>query len=146
MSAFVMGPYHFVWQSEWVYFRRNPGRIFTTACSKLTMMSNWGMDCLDIKLVIHCIPVNISKLELGHRSWGDQEHPAGADPGFSFMGAQKDYVPSRTLRAQNRTHFRQGSRARFRVILMLSRAIWAFFLSILIFLNGGGGESKFIQF
>ena len=51
----------------------------------------------------------------------------------------KCYVPARTLRARNRTPFRQGSRARWRgpgnsrVILMLSRAIWALFLSILIF-------------
>ena len=56
---------------------------------------------------------------------------SGADPGLSFRGGAKDYVPSRTLRARNRTHFRQGSRARFnkgtgssRVVLMLSRAIW----------------------
>ena len=34
----------------------------------------------------------------------------GADPGFSFGGrGAKDYVPARTLRAQNQTHFRQGS-------------------------------------
>ena len=52
------------------------------------------------------------------------------DPGFSFRegggggpGA-KGYVPARTLRARNRTRFRQGSR----VILMVSRAIWALFL------------------
>ena len=39
----------------------------------------------------------------------------GADPGFSFGGGgggAKDYVPERTLWARNRTHFRQGSRAR----------------------------------
>ena len=48
-------------------------------------------------------------------------------------------VPVRTLRARNQTHFRQGSRARLikgpgssGVVLMLSRAIWALFLSILI--------------
>ena len=27
-------------------------------------------------------------------------------------GGEKDYVPARTLRARNRTHFRQGSGAR----------------------------------
>ena len=48
------------------------------------------------------------------------------------------YLPARTLRARNRTHFRHGSRARFkrpgssRVVLMLSRAILTLFLSILI--------------
>ena len=41
---------------------------------------------------------------------------AGADPGFSFKGGAKDYVPARALRARNRTHFRQGSRARLRVL------------------------------
>ena len=45
---------------------------------------------------------------------------AGADPGFSLEGGggggAKDYVPARTLRARNRTHFRQGSRARLRAL------------------------------
>ena len=38
----------------------------------------------------------------------------GADPGFSFGGGggAKYYVPARTLRARDRTLFRQGSRAR----------------------------------
>ena len=41
---------------------------------------------------------------------------SGADLGFSLGGGGggggvKDYVPSRTLRAQNRTHFQHGSRA-----------------------------------
>ena len=46
-------------------------------------------------------------------------------------------MPGRTLRAQNRTHFREGSRARFRALqaLGLSCAIWALFLSILILKN-----------
>ena len=40
---------------------------------------------------------------------------SGADPGFSLGGGGgEDYVP--TLRAQNRTHFRQGSRARLRAL------------------------------
>ena len=64
----------------------------------------------------------------------------GADPGFSFRGGAKDYVPTRTLGARDRTLFRQGSRVQgplkgpgsSRVVLMLSRAIWALFLSILI--------------
>ena len=67
---------------------------------------------------------------------------AGADPGFSFGGGAKDYVPARTLRARNRTRFRQGSRAHLRalealsrVVLRLSRAFWALFLSILILKN-----------
>ena len=38
---------------------------------------------------------------------------AGADPEFLFTGGggggAKDYVPARTLRARNQTHFRQGS-------------------------------------
>ena len=54
-----------------------------------------------------------------------------AELGFSFRGGggAKDYVAARTLRARNRTHFWQESRARFkgpgssRVVLMLSRAI-----------------------
>ena len=41
---------------------------------------------------------------------------AGADPGFSFKGGVTGYVPVRTLRARNRTHFRQGSRARLRAL------------------------------
>ena len=38
---------------------------------------------------------------------------SGADPGFSFRGEAKDYVPACTLwaRTGNRTHFWQGSRA-----------------------------------
>ena len=32
----------------------------------------------------------------------------GGNPGFSFRGGAKDYVPARTLRARNQTHFRQG--------------------------------------
>ena len=62
-------------------------------------------------------------------------HPAPFRGGsrFSFgVGGAKCYVPARTLRAQNRTHFRQGFRSS-RVVLMLSRAFWALFLSILIF-------------
>ena len=45
-----------------------------------------------------------------------------ADPGFpsggggGVRGGQKDYVPARTLRARNRTNFRQGSRARLRAL------------------------------
>ena len=31
-------------------------------------------------------------------------------------GGAKDYLPARTLRARNRTHFRQGSRARLRAL------------------------------
>ena len=31
-------------------------------------------------------------------------------------GGAKDYVPARTLRARNRTHFRQGSRSRLRAM------------------------------
>ena len=31
-------------------------------------------------------------------------------------GGATDYVPPRTLRARNRTHFRQGSRARLRAL------------------------------
>ena len=45
-------------------------------------------------------------------------------------GGTESYVPACTLQARNRTHFRQGSRARLlkgpgssRVVLMLSRAI-----------------------
>ena len=52
-------------------------------------------------------------------------------------GGAKDYVPARTLWARNRTHFRQGSRARLRTLEALcfnalSCYIWALFLSILI--------------
>ena len=50
---------------------------------------------------------------------------------FFFWGGAKDYVPTRTLRAWNQTHFQQGPRSS-RVGSMLSRAIWALFLSILI--------------
>ena len=68
---------------------------------------------------------------------------AGAVPEFSFRGrgrGAKDYVPARTLRARNRTHFRHGYAARLRALEALglfecsldSRAIWALFLSILI--------------
>ena len=43
----------------------------------------------------------------------ENDNKTGADPGFSFRGGgAKDYVPARTLRARNRTHFRPGSRAR----------------------------------
>ena len=57
---------------------------------------------------------------------------AGADPGFSFRGGggAKGYVPACTIRAQNQTHFRQGSMQgslkgpeSSRVVLMLSSAI-----------------------
>ena len=54
-------------------------------------------------------------------------------------GGAKGYVPARTLRARHKTQFRQGSRGpgplkgpgSSRVVLMLSRVIWALFLSIL---------------
>ena len=57
---------------------------------------------------------------------------AGADPGFSWGGGggrgAKDYVPARTLRAQNRSHFRQGVQGPLKgpgssIVLMLSRAV-----------------------
>ena len=39
----------------------------------------------------------------------------GADPGYYLGGGgAKGYVPARTLRARNRTHFRQRSRARLK--------------------------------
>ena len=50
-------------------------------------------------------------------------------------GGAKDYVPARTLRARNWTHFRQGPHkgpGSHIVVLMLSRAIWALLLNILI--------------
>ena len=66
-------------------------------------------------------------------------------------GAQKIICPHAHIRARNRTRFRQGSRARLkgpessRVILMLSRAIWALLLSILI-QKIGQNNPKLIQF
>ena len=36
-----------------------------------------------------------------------------------FRGGANDYVPARILRVRNRTHYRQGSRARL-------RALWLF--------------------
>ena len=54
----------------------------------------------------------------------------GADPGFSFRGggAQKIICANAHYEREIRSPFRQGSRAR----LMLSSAIWALFLSILL--------------
>ena len=40
--------------------------------------------------------------------WYDCYTKTGTDPGFSFRGGAKDYVPAHTLRARNRTHFWQG--------------------------------------
>ena len=50
---------------------------------------------------------------------------------FHLRGGAKDYVPARTLRAQNRLTFGRGPGSS-RVVLILFHAIWALFLSILI--------------
>ena len=51
-------------------------------------------------------------------SWGfgKFELLRGGSKIFISGGGVKDYVPSRTLRAQNRTHFRHGSRAHLRAL------------------------------
>ena len=71
----------------------------------------------------------------------------GADPGFSFRGrgrkrlCYRTHITSAEPTRGTETHFRQGSRTRLRgpgssrVVLMLSRAIWALFLSILVKLD-----------
>ena len=53
----------------------------------------------------------------GGENWesnDNQMSSTGADPGFSFRGGgggrKRGYVPARTLRAWNRTHFWQGGR------------------------------------
>ena len=53
---------------------------------------------------------------------------SGADPGFSFRGGAKDYVPARILWAQNRTHFRQGSRSHLRAL----EALGLFYCSLVL--------------
>ena len=68
-------------------------------------------------------------------------HDRGRSRTF-ILGGRKRLCAHLQLRVQNRTHFWQGSRARFkgtgssRVVLMLSRAIWALFFSILIKIIG----------
>ena len=42
--------------------------------------------------------------------------PQGRIQDFHLGEGAKDYVPTRTLRARNRTHFRQGSSARIRAL------------------------------
>ena len=60
-----------------------------------------------------------------------------ADPGFSFRGGAKDYMRERTFRARNPKSLSAG-------FFMLSSAIWALFLSILI-QNGLEKKSQLIQ-
>ena len=62
-------------------------------------------------------------------------YESGADPGFFIFffwgGGAKMYVSARTLRARNRTHFRQGFRARLRAL----EAIGLFFNALSCYLS-----------
>ena len=67
--------------------------------------------------IIH--PSSYDRLDFHIPEWMTAQQIAlkqGRIQDFHFLGGAraKDYVPARTLRAQNRTHFRQGSRARSR--------------------------------
>ena len=64
----------------------------------------------------------------------ESRYNSGANPGFSF-----DYVPARTLRARNRTHFRQGSRPRLnlKALEALGWFQWSLALSEQYFKHSG---------
>ena len=100
-----------------------------TSCTITASNSVFGDPCVGtykyLEVDYTCVGMVVIHIE------GESGQCSGAGPGFSWGGGgrAKDYVPARTLRARNRTHFRQGSSASLkgpgssRVVLMLSRAI-----------------------